>query len=84
MDFTIIYIMIPVFSFIIPFLHCVWWTFKVASLALYMTWVHEEMLRRSKSWVPFKLISISQQVHGLKQSIWDYSAPPPNWRDDLS
>ena len=30
------------------------------------------------------MISCPQSIHGFRQFIWNYSALPPNWRDDLS
>ena len=54
------------------------------SLTLYMTQVHQQLHIRYKSWVPCKQISCLQLVHGFGQSSRDYSAIPPNWRDDLS
>ena len=54
------------------------------SLTLYMTWVHQELHRRYKSWVPCKQISCPQLVHGFGQSSRNCNAPPPNWKDDLS
>ena len=54
------------------------------SLTLYMTWVHQELHRRYKSWVPCKQISCPQLVHRFGQSSTDCSAPPPNQRNDLS
>ena len=54
------------------------------SLTLYMTWVHQKLQRRYKSWVPCKQISFPQLVCGFGQSSRDCSAPPSNWRDALS
>ena len=36
------------------------------------------------TYVPYKMMSSPQSVHGFRQSIRDYSVLPPNWRDDLS
>ena len=59
-------------------------TIQFMSLKLYMTWVHQELHKKYKSWVPCKQISCPQLVHGFGQSNRDCSTPPPNWRDGLS
>ena len=57
---------------------------NLVSLALYMTWVHQELYERSKSWDPCKQMICSQSVHGLRQSILGCSVTPSNWRDSWS
>ena len=54
------------------------------SLTLYITWVHQELHKRHKSWVPCKQISCPQLIHRFGQSSKDYSTPLPNQMDDLS
>ena len=70
--------------FTIPFMHDVCWTFRPTSLLLYMAWMHYESHERSMLWIPYKLMSGSQLVHELRQSVRGYSALLPNWRDELS
>ena len=53
-------------------------------LTLYMTWVHQQLHKRYKSWVPCQQITYPQLVHRFWQSNRDCNAPPSNWRDDFS
>ena len=53
-------------------------------LTLYMIWVHQELHKIYKSWVSCNQISFPQLIHGFKQFSRDCSAPPSNWRNDLS
>ena len=46
--------------------------------------MHEELHGRSKLWIPYTMINSSQFVHEFGQSIKDYSALHPNWKDDFS
>ena len=71
----------------LKYLICINWLFEhthPTSLTLYMTWVHEELHKRFKSWIPIIVMSCPQFVHVFRLSIWDCSTLPPNWNDSLS
>ena len=64
-NFINIYIIILVFS-LLSYLCII--VFKFTSIALYITWMYIECHKRSKLWVPCKLMN-SLLIHEFKQSI---------------